>query len=142
MFGQNGLTGKAHLAPSCKEALHVIFGDGNGSSRPHFIDLPKLILLGLNPPKTDGLELLRAVKCDARTRAIPVVVLSASRDEDDLHRCYREGANSYVQKPSNPDQYEKLLGVVPESGAFGGRISRFRSVATRVRSTWGDFALT
>lgn len=79
------------------EALELLFGAEGDSGRP--IPLPQLILLDLKLPKVDGLEVLRRLREDARTRLIPVVVLTSSDEEGDVVTSYKLGANSYVCKP-------------------------------------------
>jgi DNA-binding response OmpR family regulator len=75
---------------------------------------PRVVLLDLKLPKVDGLEVLKQVKEDARTKSIPVVILTSSREERDLVSSYRFGVNSYIQKPVDFDQFRdtvKQLGL-------------------------------
>jgi CheY-like chemotaxis protein len=74
--------------------------------------MPRVILLDLKLPKVDGLEVLRRLKGDARTRTIPVVVLSSSREEGDLVRSYEIGANSYVVKPVEFDEFVRAVSEI------------------------------
>lgn len=71
--------------------------------------MPDLILLDLKLPKVDGLEVLQEVKASPRTRAIPVVILSSSKEERDLVRSYRLGVNSYIQKPINFAEFQDVV---------------------------------
>ena len=71
---------------------------------------PKVVLLDLKLPKVGGLEVLRAIKDDPRTRHIPVVVITSSREDRDLAEAYRLGANSYVVKPVDFDQFSEAVG--------------------------------
>jgi two-component system, response regulator len=80
------------------EAVEFLLRQGTACS-PAPTWLPRLILLDLKLPKLDGLEVLRRIKSDDRTRLIPVVVLTSSNEETDIRACYRLGANSYVVKP-------------------------------------------
>ena len=93
------------------EALDFVFCRGcyghRTSRRP-----PKLILLDLNLPKIDGLEVLKEVKSDPRTKAIPVVILTASKDEEDQVKGYHLGANSYLQKPVDFNRYREIVNHV------------------------------
>jgi two-component system, response regulator len=93
----------AHLiiARDGAEALEVLISD-----RPK----PKVIFLDLKLPKVDGIEVLRQVRMDDRTRAIPVVVLTSSQEERDITECYKLGANSYVVKPVEFDKFYKAVG--------------------------------
>ena len=75
----------------------------------HFDHPPSLILLDLKLPKVDGLEVLQNLKADSRTRAIPVIVLTSSREERDLVRSYQLGVNSYIQKPVNFADFQKVV---------------------------------
>src|SRR5262245_33755059 len=71
---------------------------------------PKVILLDLKLPKIDGIEVLRRVREDDRTRAIPVIVLTSSQEERDINECYRLGVNSYVVKPVEFDKFYRAVG--------------------------------
>ena len=90
------------------EALDFLFSRGkyaDNKQMPH----PKLILLDLKLPKVDGLEILRQVKTDDRTRIIPVVVLTSSKEEKDIVESYKLGVNSYIVKPVNFDTFAKAI---------------------------------
>jgi len=80
------------------EALDFIFCEGPHAARK-IEDTPKLILLDLKLPKVDGLEVLQRIKSDPRTRAIPVVVLTSSKEQNDVVESYQLGVNSYIVKP-------------------------------------------
>lgn len=84
-------------------ALGMLFADGDRPAR--LAKPPRMILLDLKLPKLDGLEVLRRVKQDERTRSIPVVVLTSSREERDILESYRLGANSYLVKPVGFEEY-------------------------------------
>jgi two-component system response regulator len=91
-----------------EEALEFLFCNGNHSQRK-FDQPPRLVLLDLKLPKVSGLEVLKRVKQDPRTRSIPVVVLTSSREERDLVESYSLGANSYIQKPVDFDQFRQMV---------------------------------
>jgi two-component system response regulator len=80
------------------EALDYLFGRGAYAGRD-LSDSPQVVLLDLKLPKVDGLEVLRQIRADARTSMIPVVLLTSSREDEDIARSYQLGANSYVRKP-------------------------------------------
>jgi two-component system response regulator len=80
------------------EALDYLFATGKYTSNEKK-DLPEVVLLDLKLPKVDGLEVLRHIRANERTRRLPVVILTSSKAEEDLIRGYNEGANSYVRKP-------------------------------------------
>ncbi len=89
------------------EVLDYLFGvDKEG---PKFVKAPKLILLDLKLPKVSGIEVLRRIKSDPRTSTIPVVVMTSSRQDQDLEECYRLGVNSYLVKPVNFDQFTESI---------------------------------
>jgi two-component system response regulator len=102
-----------HLSDGA-EALDFIFGRGEFSERK-VEDKPKVILLDLKMPKVDGLEVLRAIRDDERTKLIPVVVMTSSREEQDIIRSYSLGVNAYVVKPVGFDSFSK---AVAELGMF------------------------
>ena len=86
------------------EALDFLFAKGEYSDRdPN--DIPKLILLDLRMPKVDGLEVLQEIKDDERTKRIPVVILTSSKEDRDIVESYKLGVNSYVSKPVEFDEF-------------------------------------
>lgn len=91
-----------------EEALDFLFCRGAFSSR-RFDAAPRLVLLDLKLPKVDGLEVLRQVKEDSRTTAIPVIVLTSSNEERDLVKSYKLGVNSYIQKPVNFSEFQDVV---------------------------------
>ena len=80
------------------EALDFIYAHGAYSDRDN-ADKPNLILLDLRMPKVDGVEVLKELKSDERTKTIPVIILTSSTENPDMEKCYRLGANSFVSKP-------------------------------------------
>jgi two-component system response regulator len=90
------------------EALEYLFCTGAHAARS--IELkPRLVLMDLKLPKVNGLEVLRAIKSDARTRTIPVVVLTSSSEDRDIAEAYRLGVNSYIVKPVDFKQFDEAL---------------------------------
>lgn len=89
------------------EALDFLFGAGAYASRKN--DHPKLILLDLKLPKVDGIEVLRRIKSDERTKMIPVVMLTSSAEERDIVESYRLGVNSYIVKPVDFEQFGETV---------------------------------
>lgn len=105
---KNNLANRIHLARDGEEALDFLFCRGAYEARA--LDAtPDLILLDLKLPKVDGLEVLRELKADARTRPIPVVILTSSKEEGDLVSSYRLGVNSYIQKPVNFAEFQDVV---------------------------------
>jgi two-component system response regulator len=101
---KNGVTGEVMVARDGVEALDYLFGTGAHAGRDTSV-MPQLILLDLNLPKIDGLEVLRRLRADERTRLLPVVILTSSREQSDMLEGYGLGANSYVRKPVNFEQF-------------------------------------
>ena len=89
-------------------AIDFVFAKGAFANRD-VADLPAVVMLDLKLPKVNGLEVLRLLKSDERTRRMPVVVLTSSREDRDLEECYRRGANSYVVKPIDPDEFDAAV---------------------------------
>lgn len=91
----------------CRDGAEAVefFAKNNGP-------VPKVVLLDLKLPKIDGLEVLRRLKREARTKSIPVVVLTSSREEPDIERAYELGANSYIVKPVDFDAFARAVADV------------------------------
>jgi CheY-like chemotaxis protein len=111
---KSNLTNRIEVARDGAEALEFIFCEGAHAGR-RIEDVPKVILLDLKLPKVDGLEVLRRIKADPRTAAIPVVMLTSSREQRDVIESYRLGVNSYIVKPVN---FEGFLAAVSELGMY------------------------
>ena len=105
---KNNLTNRIHIVRDGAEALDYLFGSGAevGGNINH---KPKVILLDLKLPKVDGMEVLKQIKADERTRSIPVVVLTSSREERDIVESYRLGVNSYIAKPVDFEQFTEAV---------------------------------
>lgn len=102
------LANRIEIARDGEEALDFLFCRGAYAGRS-FETPPKVVLLDLKLPKVDGLEVLRQVKANPRTKAIPVVILTASREEKDLVNGYQLGVNAYIQKPVDFDQFREMV---------------------------------
>ena len=94
-----------------EEALDFLFCRGAFAQRS-FEHPPKLVLLDLKLPKVDGLEVLKQLKSDPRTRTIPVVIMTSSKEERDLVAGYNLGVNSYIQKPVDFDQFRETVKTI------------------------------
>jgi two-component system response regulator len=92
-----------------EEALDFIFATGRYAGRQDALHVPKLVLLDIKMPKVDGTEVLEKLKSDARTRIIPVVMLTSSKEDPDIRRCYELGANSYIVKPVNFEGFAQAI---------------------------------
>lgn len=95
------------------KALDYLFGNGEYAANPP--PLPKVVLLDLRLPKVDGLQVLKALRAEPRTRHLPVVILTSSREEKDIVRSYGLGSNAYVVKPVDSDKFSQ---AVRELGIF------------------------
>ena len=111
---QEKLANRVEIAHDGEEALDFLFCRGAHKGRS-FENPPKIVLLDLKLPKVEGIDVLRQIKNDPRTRAIPVVILTASREERDVINSYRLGVNAYIQKPVD---FEQFRNVVKQLGLF------------------------
>ncbi len=105
---KNNLANKVHVVTDGEQALEFIFASGSYKGRD-INHKPRVILLDLKLPKVDGLEVLRKIKSDERTKNIPVVVLTSSKEERDRMESYRLGVNSYIAKPVDFSQFTKAV---------------------------------
>jgi CheY-like chemotaxis protein len=102
------LANQIHVARDGEEALDFLFCRGPHSNRT-LNGLPKVVFLDLKLPKVHGLEVLKIMKDDPRTRPIPVVVMTSSREQRDMVEGYRLGVNSYIQKPIDFGQFQTTI---------------------------------
>ena len=106
-FRDNRLANHMYVVRDGAEALEYVFGEGRYEGRVD--DPPKVILLDLKLPLVDGLEVLRRIKGDQRTRTIPVVVLTSSAEERDIVESYELGVNSYIVKPVDFERFAEAV---------------------------------
>src|SRR5438552_3240040 len=107
-LNKNGMANSIRVLEDGKEALDYLFCRGKYHGRS-VSDRPRLILLDLKLPKVEGLEVLKAIRADTRTRAIPVVIHTSSKEQNDLTEGYRLGASAYVQKPVDFDKFRQSI---------------------------------
>ena len=105
---QNNIKNEVVVARDGLQALEYLLGDGNTGGLSH-AHLPEVVLLDLKLPKLDGLEVLRRLRTDARTKLLPVVILTSSNEERDRMMGYNLGANSYVRKPVDFEQFTEAV---------------------------------
>ena len=108
------ISNRIHVARDGAEALEYLFCEGPHAARP-IEQGPNVILLDLKLPKIDGLEVLKKIKGDPRTRTIPVVVLTSSKEQSDVVASYQLGVNSYIVKPVN---FERFSDAVRDIGLY------------------------
>ena len=105
---QNQITNKLVVAEDGREALDYLFGIGQHAGK-HVRNLPAVVLLDLKLPKIEGLEVLQKIRANALTRRMPVVILTSSSQEEDMIASYDLGANSYIRKPVDFDQFGEAV---------------------------------
>lgn len=108
---KHNMVNKVHVVTDGAEALDFIFARG-AYAHTDKNQVPKVVFLDLKLPKVSGLEVLKAIKDDERTRSIPVVVLTSSQEEKDMVESYRLGVNSYVVKPLDFDNFVEAIGQI------------------------------
>jgi two-component system, response regulator len=105
---KNNLANRLLHVKDGAEALDFIFCEGEYAGR-QIEHTPKVILLDLKMPKVNGIEVLQKVKSDARTKKIPIVMLTSSKEDPDIQECYGLGVNGYVVKPVEFDEFHKAI---------------------------------
>jgi CheY-like chemotaxis protein len=113
-LGKNRILNEVVVAHDGVEALEWLFGEGAHAGRDVRVQ-PQVVLLDLNMPRLSGLEVLQRLRADERTRLVPVVVLTSSKEEEDVVRSYSLGANSYVRKPVD---FGEFMEAVKQLGMF------------------------
>ena len=113
-FRKNNIANNVAVARDGVEALDYLFGRGTYAGR-NTAETPRLILLDLKMPKMDGFHVLEQLRADARTKLTPVVILTSSKEDQDLISSYKCGANSYVRKPVDFNQF---LDAVHQIGLY------------------------
>lgn len=104
---RSNLANSIHWVRDGEEALDFLFCRASFAGRD--LSSPKVVLLDLKLPKVDGAEVLQAMRSDARTKLIPVVALTSSKEQQDVTKMYRLGVNSYIQKPVDFDQFQQTI---------------------------------
>ena len=107
-FRKNNIANRVVIARNGVEALDYLFGTGDYTGRD-IKDMPRLILLDLKLPKLDGLQVLERIRAEDHTKLTPVVILTSSKEEQDLIRGYQNGANSYVRKPVDFNEFVEAV---------------------------------
>lgn len=105
---KNNIVNEVVIARDGVEALDFLFCTGAHAGRSHS-SMPSLVLLDLKLPKLDGVEVLRRMRADERTKRMPVVILTTSKEEQDLVNSYNNGANSYIRKPVDFTQFTEVV---------------------------------
>jgi two-component system, response regulator len=103
-FEKSNIPSEIVVVGDGEEAIDYLFGTGRHASRDPKV-MPEVVLLDMKLPKIDGLGVLRRLRADERTRRLPVVILTSSKEEKDINSSYNFGANSFVRKPVDFDQF-------------------------------------
>ncbi len=110
-LSKNNFSNNIHIVRDGEEALDFIFCKGKYKDRK-MKDIPKVILLDIKLPKIDGIEVLKQIKEDERTKIIPIVILTSSKEEKDIIKSYKLGANSYIVKPVNFTNFVETISTL------------------------------
>lgn len=113
-FNKNRINNPVIVARDGVEALDYLFGTGTHAGRDVSV-MPAVILLDLKLPRIDGLEVLRRIRANERTSLLPVVILTTSKEQQDIYEGYSLGANSYIRKPVD---FEKFIHAVGQLGVY------------------------
>lgn len=113
-FKKNNILNEVIVANDGVEALDYMFGTGKHAMRD-IEDMPAIILLDLKLPRIGGLEVLKRLRADERTKMVPIVILTSSKEEQDLINGYKLGCNSYIQKPVD---FEQFMDAVKQLGVY------------------------
>jgi two-component system, response regulator len=105
---KNNISNEVVVARDGAEALAALFGAGTGAPQA-LPELPVVVLLDIKLPKLDGLEVLKRLRAEERTKLLPVVILTSSKEESDILNGYKLGANSYVRKPVDFEQFNEAI---------------------------------
>jgi two-component system response regulator len=107
-FKKSNVANKVVVARDGVEALDWLFATGDHAGRDLSIE-PQIVLLDLKLPRLDGLEVLRRIRADARTALLPVIIMTSSKEDEDIVRSYELGANSYIRKPVEFDRFAEAV---------------------------------
>lgn len=107
-FRTHHLANRVEVVRDGAEALEFLFGEGRHAGRD-LTERPQVVLLDLRLPKLDGLEVLRRLRADPRTRTLPIVILTTSTEEQDQIKGYELGANSFIRKPVDFDRFSEAI---------------------------------
>lgn len=107
-FKDNNIKNEVIIARDGEEALDYLFGTGKYKDRNSKL-LPQIILLDLKLPKVDGLEVLKQIRSNALTKLLPVIILTSSKEDMDIINSYQLGANSYIRKPVDFEQFSEAI---------------------------------
>jgi CheY-like chemotaxis protein len=113
-FNKNRIANQVVVARDGVEALDFLFGSGSHAGRDTSV-MPAVVLLDLKLPRIDGLEVLRRIRADESTRLLPVVILTTSKEQQDIFEAYSLGANSYIRKPVD---FERFIYAVGQMGLY------------------------
>ncbi|HEY3782504.1 MAG TPA: response regulator [Fimbriimonadaceae bacterium] len=105
---RNNVMNEVVVAYDGQEALDYLFGTGSYSGRDMAV-MPAVVILDLKLPKLSGFEVLKQIRMKEETKSTPVIVLTSSDDDAQVEQCYRLGANSYIKKPNDPEEYSDMI---------------------------------